>query len=106
MRSWINFRARSDGSERGARLRRRKAEFVSQQRLQEGVDSKLEVTRSQLVAARIRLRIAEAQDQSDVLREHLAKSAETCRPLRSPSSRIRAADAGRSLRMTTWRHER
>lgn len=50
-----------------------KAEFVSQQRLQEGVDSKLEVTRSQLVTARIRLRIAEAQDQSDVLREHLSK---------------------------------
>lgn len=50
-----------------------KAEFVSQQRLQEGVDSKLEVTRGQLVSARIRLRIAEAQDQSDVLREHLSK---------------------------------
>ncbi|MGC2110768.1 MAG: TolC family protein [Candidatus Korobacteraceae bacterium] len=49
-----------------------KAQFVSEQRLQEGVDSKLEVTRSQLVAARIRLRIAEAEDQSDVLREHLA----------------------------------
>jgi outer membrane protein TolC len=50
-----------------------KAQFVSEQRLQEGVDSKLEVTRSQLVAARIRLRIAEAQDQSDVLRDHLSK---------------------------------
>jgi outer membrane protein len=50
-----------------------KAEFVSQQRFQEGVDSQLEVTRSQLVTARIRLRIAEVQDQSDVLREHLSK---------------------------------
>ncbi len=50
-----------------------KAQFVSEQRLQEGVDSKLEVTKSQLITARIRLRIAEAQDQSDVLREHLSK---------------------------------
>ena len=36
------------------------------------MDSKLDVTRSQLVAARIRLRIAEAQGQADVLREHLS----------------------------------
>ncbi|HKD85601.1 MAG TPA: TolC family protein [Terriglobales bacterium] len=49
-----------------------KAQFVSAQRLQEGVDSKLELTKSQLVTARIRLRIAEAQGQADVLREHLA----------------------------------
>jgi outer membrane protein TolC len=50
-----------------------KAQYVSQQRLQEGVDSKLDVTRSQLVAARIRLRSAEAQGQADVLREHLSR---------------------------------
>jgi len=50
-----------------------KAQNVSQQRLQEGIDSQLTVTRSQLVAARIRLRIAQAQDQADVLREHLSK---------------------------------
>lgn len=49
-----------------------KGEFISQQRLQEGVDSKLELTRSQLLTARIRLRIAEAQGQADVLRQHLA----------------------------------
>jgi len=49
-----------------------KGEFISQQRLQEGVDSKLDLTRSQLLTARIRLRIAEAQGQSDVLRQHLA----------------------------------
>jgi outer membrane protein TolC len=49
-----------------------KAQFVSQQRLAEGVDSKLDVTRSELVAARIRLRIADAQGQADVLREHLS----------------------------------
>ena len=57
------------------------------------MDSKLEVTRSQLVTARIRLRIAEAQDQSDVLREHLSKLLGLAgRPDRS-SARIRAADA-------------
>jgi outer membrane protein TolC len=50
-----------------------KAQFVTEQRLTEGVDSKLELTKSQLVAARIRLRIADAQGQADVLREHLAK---------------------------------
>lgn len=49
-----------------------KGEFISQQRLQEGVDSKLELTRSQLLTARIRLRIAEAQGQTDVVRQHLA----------------------------------
>lgn len=49
-----------------------KAQFVSEQRLEQGVDSKLAVTRSQLAAARIRLRIAQAQGQSDVLRQHLA----------------------------------
>jgi outer membrane protein TolC len=50
-----------------------KAQFVTEQRLQQGVDSKLDFTKSQLVAARIRLRIAEAQGQADVLREHLSK---------------------------------
>jgi outer membrane protein TolC len=49
-----------------------KAQFVSEQRLREGVDSKLDVTKSQLVAARIRLRLAEAEGQADVLREHLS----------------------------------
>ena len=49
-----------------------KGEFISRQRLQEGIDSKLDLTRSQLLTARIRLRIAEAQGQSDVLRQHLA----------------------------------
>ncbi len=49
------------------------AEFVTEQRLRQGVDSKLDLTKSQLVAARIRLRIADAQGQGDVLREHLSK---------------------------------
>lgn len=49
------------------------AQFVTEQRLNEGVDSKLDVTKAQLITARIRLRIADAQGQQDVLREHLAK---------------------------------
>jgi outer membrane protein len=50
-----------------------KAQYVSQQRLQEGVDSKLALTRSELSTARIRLRIADGQAQADVLREHLSR---------------------------------
>ena len=50
-----------------------KAEFISEQRMQQGVDSRLNVTKSQLMSARIRLRIAEAQGQVDVVREHLSK---------------------------------
>lgn len=50
-----------------------KAQFVTAQRVQQGVDSKLDLTKSQLVAARIRLRTAEAQGQADVLQEHLSK---------------------------------
>jgi outer membrane protein TolC len=50
-----------------------KAQSVTEQRMNEGVDSKLDLTKSQLAAARIRLRIADAQGQADVLREHLAK---------------------------------
>jgi len=49
-----------------------KAQFITEQRVKEGVDSQLDLTKSQLAAARIRLRIAEAQGQVDVLREHLA----------------------------------
>ena len=51
----------------------KKAQTVSEQRWQEGVDSKLDVTKTQLVAARIRLRLAEALGQADVQREHLSK---------------------------------
>ncbi len=49
-----------------------KAQYVSEQRLQQGVDSKLDLTRSQLVAARVRLRIAQAEGRADVARQHLA----------------------------------
>jgi outer membrane protein TolC len=43
------------------------------QRVKEGVDTELDGTRARLSAARVRLRIAEAQGSADVLREHLAK---------------------------------
>jgi outer membrane protein TolC len=43
------------------------------ERVKEGVDSELEGTRARLSAARVRLRVAEAQGSADVLREHLSK---------------------------------
>ncbi len=43
------------------------------ERVKEGVDSAIEDTRARLSAARVRLRIAEAQGAADVLREHLSK---------------------------------
>jgi outer membrane protein TolC len=43
------------------------------QRVKEGVDTELDGTRARLSAARVRLRIAEAQGAADVLREHLSK---------------------------------
>jgi outer membrane protein TolC len=44
-----------------------------EQRVKEGIDSELDGARAHLSAARVRLRIAEAQGAADVLREHLAK---------------------------------
>ncbi len=43
------------------------------ERAKEGVDSELDETKARLSAARVRLRIAEAQGSADVLREHLSK---------------------------------
>jgi len=42
-------------------------------RVKEGVDSELDEIKARLSAARVRLRIAEAQGSADVLREHLSK---------------------------------
>ncbi|HXJ85646.1 MAG TPA: TolC family protein [Candidatus Binatia bacterium] len=42
-------------------------------RVKEGVDTEIEGTKARLSAARVRLRIAEAQGAADVLREHLSK---------------------------------
>ena len=41
-------------------------------RVKEGVDSELDQTKARLSAARVRLRIAEAQGAADVLRQHLS----------------------------------
>jgi len=43
------------------------------ERVKEGVDSEVEGDRARLSAARVRLRITEAQGATDVLREHLSK---------------------------------
>ncbi|HKI27794.1 MAG TPA: TolC family protein [Candidatus Sulfotelmatobacter sp.] len=42
-------------------------------RVKEGVDTELDGTRARLSAARVHLRLAEAQGAADVLREHLSK---------------------------------
>jgi outer membrane protein TolC len=43
------------------------------ERVKEGVDSPLEQTKARLAAARVKLRVAEAEGSADVLRAHLAK---------------------------------
>jgi outer membrane protein TolC len=46
------------------------------ERVKEGIDSEIEGTKARLSAARVRLRMAEAQGAADVLREHLSKLTE------------------------------
>src|SRR5215831_1677163 len=53
-----------------------KFQAAVEQRVKEGVDSEVDGTKAKLSAARIRLRIAEAQGSADVLREHLSKLTE------------------------------
>lgn len=48
-------------------------EAAVEQRVKEGIDSELDGTKARLSAARVRLRVAEAQGAADVLREHLSK---------------------------------
>ena len=50
-----------------------KMEAAVAQRVKEGVDSEIEGTKARLSAARVRLRVAEAQGAADVLREHLSR---------------------------------
>jgi len=50
-----------------------KMEAAVAERVKEGVDTEIDGTRARLSAARVRLRIAEAQGSADVLREHLSK---------------------------------
>jgi outer membrane protein TolC len=50
-----------------------KLEEAMAERVKEGVDSPVERTKARLAAARLHLRLTEAQGSADVLREHLAK---------------------------------
>lgn len=50
-----------------------KLEEAMAERVKEGVDSPVERTKVRLAAARLHLRLTEAQGSADVLREHLAK---------------------------------
>ena len=50
-----------------------KFQAAVEQRVKEGVDSEIDGTKAKLSAARIRLRVAEAQGSADVVREHLSK---------------------------------
>jgi outer membrane protein TolC len=50
-----------------------KLEEAIVERVKEGIDSPLDRTKAQLGAARLRLRLTEAEGSADVLREHLAK---------------------------------
>jgi outer membrane protein TolC len=50
-----------------------KMEAAVAERVKEGIDNEIEGTKARLSAARVRLRIAEAQGSADVLREHLSK---------------------------------
>jgi outer membrane protein TolC len=50
-----------------------KLQAAVEERVKEGIDSELDQTKTRLSAARVRLRIAEAQGSADVVREHLSK---------------------------------
>lgn len=50
-----------------------RAEFITTQRVQQGIDSQLELTKAQLSSAQVRMRVAQVQSDIDVLREHLSK---------------------------------
>jgi len=48
-------------------------EIAVAQRVKEGIDSEMDGSKARLSVARLRLRLAEAADAADVLREHLSK---------------------------------
>ena len=58
---------------REAQHNAQRAQFISSERLKEGVDSEMAVTKSKLSAARVQLAMAEAEGDADVLRERLSK---------------------------------
>src|SRR5512146_162418 len=49
------------------------AQFISQQRLKEGIDSELDLKKAQLAGAQVALSIAEAEAQADVYRDQLSQ---------------------------------
>jgi outer membrane protein TolC len=49
------------------------AEFITSQRISQGIDSELDNKKARLNVARVRMRVAEIQANVDVLREHLSK---------------------------------
>lgn len=74
----LSYAELSKWEQRTSRLRdeetaAQKLEEAITERVKEGVDSPLERTKARLSAARIRLRVAEAEGSADVLRQHLAK---------------------------------
>ena len=50
-----------------------KLQTAVEERVKEGIDSELDQKKARLSAARVRLRMAEAQGSADVVREHLSK---------------------------------
>ena len=73
-----SYAALAKWEQRLARLQQTEADENKMQvavaeRVKEGIDSAMDETKARLSAARVRLRIAEAQGAADVLREHLAK---------------------------------
>ena len=66
---WEQRLARLQGTEAEAST----MQTAVEQRVKEGIDSELDQTKARLSAARVRLRIAEAQGSADVVREHLSK---------------------------------
>lgn len=49
------------------------AQYISQQRLKEGIDSELDLKKAQLAGAQVALSIAEAEAQADVYRDQLSQ---------------------------------
>ncbi|HEX6878858.1 MAG TPA: TolC family protein [Terriglobales bacterium] len=58
---------------RDAQHAAQQAEYISKERLKEGIDSDLDVKKAQLASARIQLRILDAETQADVLRDQLSQ---------------------------------
>lgn len=58
---------------RDAKRNAQRAQFITTERLKEGMDSDLDLKRSQLAAAQIELQIVQAEGDADVLRDRLSK---------------------------------